>query len=180
MGSPRGPTPQWRGGGWWALRRGMTRRRRTQQELKQLTDTAHELAGRRDEQLDGHAAPFNLPEEEPNLMPSIPPEVSRSALAHGAILGQVRFVQERQETGGYLKSALLQMPPETVVTFRVDMYDQGGQRVDSVEVEMRGHRIDGGLTEGDWVKVKGHRGRDGNLYAKSLYNYTTKSHFRIR
>lgn len=61
----------------------------------------------------------------------------------------------------------------TVVTFRVERYDQAGNRLAPLAVQMRGQTFEGVVSEGDWVEVAGGKVRDGTLHVDQVRNLTT-------
>ncbi|WP_158710163.1 hypothetical protein [Streptomyces katrae] len=61
---------------------------------------------------------------------------------------------------------------ETVWAFRVERYDEAGNRVLLVPVEMRGYAFEGAISEGDWVRAHGKMKR-GTLRASRLENLTS-------
>jgi hypothetical protein len=80
--------------------------------------------------------------------------------------GQVRAVVSRpsQAGGG----------GETVWTFRVERYDDAGNRVLFVPVEMQGFTFEGSIAEGDWIRLRGTLKR-GTLKASEVENLTTRA-----
>ncbi|MEU1627786.1 hypothetical protein ABZ746_21120 [Streptomyces sp. NPDC020096] len=79
--------------------------------------------------------------------------------------GQVRGVQSRSEQRG-------ESDYEAVWTFRVERYDEAGNRVMLTPVEMRGRKFEGAINDGDWVQARG-RMRAGTLRVKEVENLTT-------
>ncbi|WP_189602548.1 hypothetical protein [Streptomyces lateritius] len=79
----------------------------------------------------------------------------------------------RSELGGR------ESEPEVVWTFRVERFDQMGNRVQLVPVEMRGRRFEGSVSDGDWVRARG-RIRNGTLHATRITNVTTGAVVRAR
>lgn len=61
---------------------------------------------------------------------------------------------------------------ETVWTFRIERYDEAGNRVLLVPVEMRGYSFEGAVSEGDWVRAYG-KMKKGSLHASRLENLTS-------
>ena len=80
------------------------------------------------------------------------------------IEGQVRAItsRPRQAGGG----------GEDIWTFRVERYDDAGNRVLFVPVEMQGYTFEGSLAEGDWVRLRGSLKR-GTFLASEVENLTT-------
>ena len=96
-----------------------------------------------------------------------PPRRGRS------IEGQVKGLQARTEGGGNDTS------PETIWTFRLERYDDAGNRVGVVPVEMRGLRFEGSLADGDVIRAQG-RFRSGTFRASEIENVTTGAEVRSR
>ena len=67
-----------------------------------------------------------------------------------------------------------------VLSFRVERYDGKGNRLTPVPVQISGKRFVGALQEGDQVRVKGDRNRNGILVVKQLENLTTRSTFQAK
>lgn len=63
---------------------------------------------------------------------------------------------------------------DAVWTFRIERYDDLGNQVAVVPVEMRGRAFVGALAEGDWVRTSG-VGHGGNLRTRRVDNVTTGS-----
>jgi hypothetical protein len=59
-----------------------------------------------------------------------------------------------------------------VLTFRLEQYDDRGNRLPPVPVEMRGRSIHGVLNDGDVVAVPARRRPDGVLRARRIANVT--------
>ena len=78
--------------------------------------------------------------------------------------GHARGLQTRSERTGDAS--------ESVWTFRVERYDDAGNRVLLVPVEMRGLSFQGSLSDGDTVRAHG-RVRSGTLQADRVENLTT-------
>ncbi|MGJ6969633.1 hypothetical protein ACSDR0_47920 [Streptosporangium sp. G11] len=68
---------------------------------------------------------------------------------------------------------------EYILSFRVERYDALGNRILLVPVEMRGRTIHGGITEGDWVRVRG-PSKDGTVRAAHVENVTTGATVRAK
>jgi hypothetical protein len=85
--------------------------------------------------------------------------------ASDVFVGVARAVHERAEGASD--------PPRIVWTFRLERYDEAGDRLQPVPVEMRGRSFEGAISEGDTVEVYG-RWRDGTtLRADRARNRTT-------
>lgn len=63
------------------------------------------------------------------------------------------------------------------LTFRLDVVDAAGRKIETVAVEMRGFAIRGGLENGDWVEVRRIK-RNGT--AKSCRNLSTGGRITVR
>lgn len=101
-----------------------------------------------------------------------PPRADVESLAGGVVEGQVRGVQQRSEQRGENYQV-------AVWTFRVERYDEAGNRSLLVPVEMRGRAFSGSLSDGDWVRAHG-TVRDGTLHAGEVRNLTTGAVVRAR
>jgi len=88
------------------------------------------------------------------------------------VQGQVRGIQQRTETYGDAGG-------EQIWTFRIERYDEAGNRLPPVPVQMRGARFSGSLHEGDEVRVTG-RWKDGTLVTDRVQNLTTHAGFSKR
>jgi hypothetical protein len=84
-----------------------------------------------------------------------------------AIEGEVRGLEQRTERSSTSSSS-------QVWTFRLDRFDNDGNRLRALPVQMRGRAFDGVISEGDYVEVTGKR-KGGVLNARSVYNVTTDS-----
>jgi len=83
----------------------------------------------------------------------------------GGLVGQVRGLQVRSEP-------YRQGVQRTIWSFRVERYDEAGNRVLLLPVEMRGLFFQGSIAEGEWVCVHGKR-QGGTLRATRLENLST-------
>lgn len=92
--------------------------------------------------------------------------------AGGAVEGQARGVQARVERRG-------DNAHQEVWTFRVERFDEAGNRVLLVPVEMRGLGFEGSIGDGDWVRVRGRR-RRGTFHAREVENLTTGATVRAK
>jgi len=90
----------------------------------------------------------------------------------GGVSGEARSVQRRMESGGNQNVELL--------SFRVERYDPGGNRLNPVVVEMRGPQIRGSLQEGDEVRVVGRAKRGRGIKARKVKNLTTRSVVKVK
>ena len=73
--------------------------------------------------------------------------VVRRARRRGKLVGEARQIQLSPEQDG--------LGAASVLRFRVDRYDNDGNRKAPVAVELRGKSIRGSIQEGDWVEVQG-------------------------
>lgn len=60
---------------------------------------------------------------------------------------------------------------QTVWTFRVERFDEAGNRVLFVPVEMRGRSFRGALADGDWVRLAG-TAKAGTIVTSEVTNLT--------
>ncbi|QQC92032.1 zinc ribbon domain-containing protein [Streptomyces alfalfae] len=86
--------------------------------------------------------------------------------------GQVRALTSRTERQG-------ESDHSTVWTFRVERYDEAGDRISLIPVEMRGYRFEGAIHDGDWVRAGGRR-KGGTLHVNRLENLTTGASVRAK
>lgn len=68
---------------------------------------------------------------------------------------------------------------EAVWTFRVERYDDSGNRVQLIPVEMRGYRVEGSISDGDWVRGSG-RMKSGTFRMAEVENLTTGANVRAK
>jgi hypothetical protein len=80
-------------------------------------------------------------------------------------VGTVASMRQRAEMHRRLPSA-------QVINFRLERYDDRGNRLQPVPVEMRGMTITGYIAEGERVRLSG-RFHNGTLYTKQVDNLTT-------
>ena len=97
------------------------------------------------------------------------PPSSRSAPPRGRsgparAQGFARSVQLRYDTGA----------SEDILSFRLDSYDESGNRLPPVPVELRGMRLRGQITEGEEVEAVG-EWRGGTIVADRVTNLTTSA-----
>lgn len=126
-----------------------------------------------------HPPPENRPpthDDGPPRAPAAgPPAVGVPASGTGnntVVEGQVRGIQLRSEYRGESQS-------EVIWTFRVERYDNRGNRVLLVPVEMRGLTFEGSISDGDWVRTRG-KMRSGTLCVDQLENLTTGASVRSK
>jgi hypothetical protein len=74
----------------------------------------------------------------------------RGRVLRGALAGEVRGLQQRSERAPFGPEGEMW----TVVSFRLERFDEAGNRITPVPVELRGLRFTGTLNEGDWVEVE--------------------------
>ena len=91
-----------------------------------------------------------------------------ASATNGTIQGIVRNFQQRTETN-------LSGKPLQLWIFRLDRYDARGNPLPPIPVQMRGRRFEGGLNNGDTVRVKGSWVAGKTLDVKKVYNVTTAS-----
>jgi hypothetical protein len=88
--------------------------------------------------------------------------------------GEVRGFQTRTENKGRDAGNLI------VWTFRLQRYDNSGNELPPLPVEMRGKHFDGFINEGDKVQVQGRWKEGRTVRVKRVHNLTTnvvvKSH----
>lgn len=93
---------------------------------------------------------------------------SLTALRPKIVEGQARGMQVRSEPASFSSRSV------TMWSFRVERYDQSGDRALLVPVEMRGIGFAGTISDGDWVRVSG-KLRHGTMLASKIENLTTNS-----
>src|SRR3712207_645850 len=81
------------------------------------------------------------------LLNSTPRSEHRPRRGAGAVRGTARMVSIRSEPG--------QNASTQVMTFRVERYDQHGDRLPPALVEIRGYSLEGNLSDGEEVAVSG-------------------------
>lgn len=91
----------------------------------------------------------------------------------GRIEGEVRNLQERQETDNSQKTW-------TVWSFRVESFDKAGNRLQPVPVEMRGRAFQGMLNEGDQIRIATSWKAGQTVRVKEVYNVTTRSKVKAK
>ena len=94
----------------------------------------------------------------------------RTKLVHQkfAIIGYVKNIKERSEKKG-INDTL------TIMTFHVERFDQQGNRIAPIPVEMKGMSFSGSINEGDHVGIDTHFREGKILQVKKLHNLTNKS-----
>jgi hypothetical protein len=68
----------------------------------------------------------------------------------------------------------------TVLEFRIERHDSGGNRMAPVPVQMRGSLFTGTVNNGDEISVDDGTWQHGTLTAKSLKNLTTGADVRVK
>ncbi len=96
-------------------------------------------------------------------------EVHRSGKA--SVQGQIRGIQQRSESMGE--------GSVSVWTFRLERYDDSGNRMRPIPVQMRAASFDGSLHEGDEARAIG-IWKAGTLHTDQVDNLTTQSTVRAR
>lgn len=91
----------------------------------------------------GGGRPINLPEQ--SMAGPVRSTAPKYAASGNRIIGEVRELNHRQQKeGAYNKE---------IWSFRVIRYDAAGNRLQPVPVELKGERIDGSISDGDWVEI---------------------------
>ncbi|MFF9652814.1 hypothetical protein [Streptomyces sp. NPDC014622] len=98
---------------------------------------------------------------------SPPPPAGTVSVVEGQVHG-ARFRTEQQRDTS-----------EAVCTFRVERYDDSGNRVQLIPVEMRGYRVEGSISDGDWVRGTG-RMKSGTFRMTEVENLTTGADVRAK
>lgn len=120
------------------------------------------------------------PPTNPAALPTPSPSPRLPSGAHGyagskRFVGEARGVQARSE-----QDPLTPQRQFTVVTFRVERFDQTGNRLPPVAVQMRGRTFEGAISEGDWVEVAGSGIPSGTLHLDRVRNLTTAADVRAK
>jgi hypothetical protein len=84
----------------------------------------------------------------------------------------VRGLQSRSEQRG-------ESDYEGVWTFRIERYDEAGNRMLLVPVEMRSRMFEGSISDGDWVRAHG-KMKAGTFRANTVENFTTGASVRAK
>ncbi|MCT9113026.1 hypothetical protein [Streptomyces mirabilis] len=66
---------------------------------------------------------------------------------------------------------------EAIWNFRVERYDESGDRVQLIPAEMRGYSIEGSISDGDWVRGTGTM-KSGTFRMNEAENLTTGARVR--
>ena len=103
--------------------------------------------------------PDTIPSDTP---PSVPAAPLKKVRVPGLIEGEVRGLGMRSETTNTRN--------ETVWHFRVESYDEAGNRLPPVAVEMHGQSFQGWIEDGDHVKITETRRKGDIITARKLYN----------
>jgi len=103
--------------------------------------------------------------------PSAPPELPRAG-NDAVVEGEARAIQQRSESYGENSSM-------TVMSFRVERYDDAGNRQQPVPVQFRALGYDGSLSEGDRVRVFGDW-KAGTLHSKRMDNLSTGASVAVK
>ncbi|MFF4096805.1 hypothetical protein ACFYYY_23955 [Streptomyces sp. NPDC001834] len=100
-------------------------------------------------------------------MPEPPPPAGLVRVVEGQVHGvQLRTEQQRDAS-------------EAVWTFRIERYDDSGNRVQLIPVEMRGYRVEGSISDGDWVRGTG-KMKSGTFRMSEVENLTTGARVRAK
>jgi FHA domain len=113
------------------------------------------------------APPPQIPRAVPPVQPrqSSRPVQTSKGRGSGSVRGIARAVATRRGEND-----------RSLLAFRVDRYDDSGNRLPSVAVELRGHR-QGAVNEGEEVEVTGTYKR-GTLVAQRIVNLSTNAEIR--
>ena len=105
-----------------------------------------------------------------------PPSSERGDAAQGRVVGWARSVQMRSEQDPNDSNRQF-----TVLTFDVERFDEAGNRLPPIPVQMRGF-LDGAITEGAEVEVEvaGAEPRDGTLHVDWVLNKTSGAVVRVK
>ncbi|OKJ41572.1 hypothetical protein [Streptomyces sp. CB01580] len=88
-------------------------------------------------------------------------------------------VVEGQVHGARFRTEQQRDTSEAVCTFRVERYDDSGNRIQLIPVEMRGYRVEGSISDGDWVRGTG-RMKSGTFRMTEVENLTTGADVRAK
>ena len=124
----------------------------------------------------GDGAPSTPGVHRPRLAPGDVPEGSDVrpgfVARNGVVEGQARNLQSRSEQVG-------ESYHRAVWSFRVEQFDESGNRVLLVPVEMRGRTFEGSISDGDWVRARG-KMRRGTFHLREVENLTTGAIVRAK
>jgi hypothetical protein len=98
----------------------------------------------------------------------IPYKSSENALAASTLQGIVRHFQQRTET-------TIRRRQLTIWTFRLERYDQRGNPLPPIPVQMRARRFEGSVNDGDKVTLKGSWSVGQTIDTKRVYNVSIDS-----
>ncbi len=87
--------------------------------------------------------PISLPEQQGGAASET--HTPKFSAKGNRVIGEVREFRERRETEGNFTW--------TIWSFRVERYDESGNRMQPVPVEIRGMKFEGTISEGDWVEL---------------------------
>ena len=87
--------------------------------------------------------PISLPEQQGGKTTEA--NTPKFSAKGNRVIGEVREFRERRETEGNFTW--------TIWTFRVERYDESGNRMQPVPVEIKGMKFEGTISEGDWVEL---------------------------
>ncbi|MEU9763279.1 hypothetical protein AB0D98_26905 [Streptomyces sp. NPDC047987] len=88
-------------------------------------------------------------------------------------------VVEGQVHGVQLRTEQQRDASEAVWTFRIERYDDSGNRVQLIPAEMRGYRVEGSISDGDWVRGTGTM-KSGTFRMSEVENLTTGARVRAK
>jgi hypothetical protein len=110
--------------------------------------------------------------------PSRPPRpaTERGGFGRAAqIVGRARQIQRSTDNDPWLGRGTIHQ-----LSFRVERADEAGNPLPPVPVEIRGARIAGTISEGDWVEAPGRWRSGGRVRATTIRNLTTNETIRVR
>lgn len=90
------------------------------------------------------------------------------------INGEARGIQRRVETQGQGLRNI------EIITFRVERYDQAGNRLSPIPVQMRARSFDGILHDGDWVEIKAKWKSGKTIKVSKLHNLTLNTTLKAK
>lgn len=89
--------------------------------------------------------PISLPEQQGGAISET--QAPKFSARGNRVIGEVRDFRERRETEGQYTW--------TIWNFRVERYDDSGNQMQPVPVEIKGMKFEGAVSEGDWVELPG-------------------------
>ncbi len=109
----------------------------------------------------------------PRVQETAAPRSVPITASRGHIVGEARYVE--QQTSPYTQGK----PALQTKHFRLMTYNDKGDALPAVQVEMTAQTFAGTVSEGDWVEVQTKRG-GGTVYPTKIYNHTTRTWVRAR